>query len=128
MTKENKNEDCSEFFISIIEGQKETVKLFKDIVKIIDTISSVTIQLQKAVSVIIFLVFILIYKVFISEIINNIFENIFQAWKNIPESYHILILSLMGGIPAAIISHIIASILFEKIKDALQKTKDTIKK
>ena len=97
---------------NMIEIQEGTIN---NVGKIIDIIE----VLQKTVAVLFFLVSILIWRVFLLDPFNELLNAVFCKWNILPEEYKILILSLIGGIPAMIIAHIVGSILSEKIKKTL---------
>jgi hypothetical protein len=71
--------------------------------------------LQKIISVLIFAVTILIWKVFLWDYANYLLMMTISGWKELTEGYKILILGLIGSIPAGVAVSVISHWVTDKI-------------
>jgi len=104
----------------MVDVQKDVVNIcgksadaFKGIINIIKA-------LERIVAILFFLVSMLIWRVFLWEPFNKLLEVTFYKWNILPEGYKILILFLIGSIPAMMIAHIVSSMLLDKMKMCLK--------
>ena len=107
----------------MIDLHKKTSDNMEVIIDNIERIISIIEALQKTVSALFFLVSMLIWRVFLWDPFNRLLDATFYRWDILSEGYKILILSLIGSIPAMIIAHMISLILLEKIKKVLDVKK-----
>lgn len=105
-----------EQIIKLAEAQKVMADTDQ---KLVDIIAF----LQKIVSILIFVTFLLVWRVFLWDYINNSLIIMVNGWKGLTEGYKILILGLIGSIPAGIITTIISLVITEKIKAKFKKKK-----
>lgn len=87
--------------------------------KDIDALSGLVYALIKVIVGIIFVLTVMIFRVFWWSSLNNLLNNIsqLQIWKQLSDNYHILILSFFG----AMISGIIATLIGHFMKDRTKK-------
>jgi len=97
----------------------EDINIMDEIIGAFRGIMNIIKILERIVALLFFLVGILIWRVFLLDPFNELLNAVFYKWNILPEEYKILILSLIGSIPAMIIAHIVGSILSEKIKKTL---------
>jgi len=128
--EEDKNKPKNDNELKMIENMSGMLDLHKKtsdnmdiVVDNIGRIISIVEALQKTVSVLFFLVGMLVWRVFLWDPFNRLLDSTFYRWDILSEGYKILMLSLIGSIPAMIIAHIVGSILLEKIKKVLDVKK-----
>ncbi|MBP9760450.1 MAG: hypothetical protein KBD24_03760 [Candidatus Pacebacteria bacterium] len=72
--------------------------------------------LQSVVTFLLFTTGILLWRVFLWEPLNTLLQNFVQGWRGLSEGYQILILSIIGALIAGVVSQVIGSLLYDKLK------------
>ncbi|HKI46804.1 MAG TPA: hypothetical protein VKA08_15855 [Balneolales bacterium] len=93
--------------------------------KDIDALSGLVYALIKVIVGIIFVLTIIIFRVFGWSSLNNLLNNIgqLQLWKQLSDNYHILILGFIGAIVAGIIATVIGHFMTDRTKKLVLKLK-----
>lgn len=93
--------------------------------KDIDALSGLVYTLIKIIVGIIFVLTVMIFRVFGWSTLNDLLNNItqLQLWKQLSDSYHILILGFIGAIISAIIATMIGHLMTDRTKKLILKLK-----
>lgn len=113
-----------------ITNETENSKHISGILKLIETMDdtdrrliSVVLFLEKSIALLSFFVFLLIWRVFFYDATNYTLSLVIKNWGSLSEGYRICILTLIGSIPAGIITTTLSYLFLEKIKRFLKKKK-----
>lgn len=99
----------------IQEKQSEILKTMADTD---DRLIEVIAFIQKVISVLIFIIAFLVVQVLFGDLINDLINSTSSHWGRLSEGYRLLIFTLIGSIPAGIITAVISHIIISKIKTA----------
>jgi hypothetical protein len=86
-------------------------------------IVGLTTSLIRLVSIILFVLTLLVWRVFLWEPFNKLLGNVTTKWSLLSEGYRLFIMDFVGAIIAGIIAHIAGSLILKKIKKSLLENK-----
>ncbi len=98
--------------------QEKQSKILKTMADTDDRLIDVIAFMQKVISVLIFIIAFLLVQILFGDIINDLIKSTSSHWGRLSEGYRILIFTLVGSIPAGIITAVISHIIINKIKAA----------
>ena len=107
----------------IVEIQKQAVVAQEKTVALLDMTVDLILMLKKVIQAIIFVLFLLVWRVFLSEPFGILFNSMGIKWSALPESYKVVILTTIGMFLSGIFSLVIGTLLVGKIKNILEKNK-----
>lgn len=93
----------------VVNNQEKLINLIDRIVGLIEF-------LMKSVSFIIFILNILVWRVYLWVPFNNLLEKFGETWTSLSEAYKILFLGFVGALLSGIIAQVVGWLFIERLK------------
>ncbi len=107
----------------IVGLDERKLKFHEAYIFVITRLSELIKELQFIVKIIIFVINLLVWKVFLWNPLNTLLESLVSKFRGLSENYKILILGVIISFFSMIFAQIVGLLIYKKINDALEKTK-----
>ncbi len=99
----------------IVNNQESLANSTNEIVKTLDTLNQAIYSLHQVVTVLVFLVLYLFWRVVLSDLVVNFLNTTLKWWQNLSENWQIAIVEYIFGIPTTIVMEVVITTLLRKL-------------